>query len=120
MITVSQVREHLIDLLAASEDKESALSSFEEWLSAASWNMHLDSEIRAQQFAGEVLLYLAEMDAENHDCNWLLRKLRSVLTLYPTEQAAMQVFISTASSNSTTHQEWAFSPVGNSRAVAFG
>lgn len=39
-----------------------SLDEFEEWFSAASWNMHKDSEPEAIQMAGKVELILAEAD----------------------------------------------------------
>jgi hypothetical protein len=61
MITVSQIREHLIDMLV-SLDPESALDAFEDWLASASWNMHLDSTVDAVRLVGKIQLTLAELD----------------------------------------------------------
>ena len=117
MVTVSQIRDRLIDFVAA-KDQEGALASFEEWIAKRSWDMHLDSSMQAQKFVGEIQLYLAEMDAEDRDYDWLLGKFRSVLSSFPTENSAGQVIVSTASSTTLTPQEWAFSFVGKQRAVA--
>jgi len=120
MVTVSQIRDELIDFLAAT-DKEGTLVSFEDWIAKASWNMHLDSDIRAQQFVGEIQLSLAEMDAENLDLGWLLKKFRDSLSAFPIATPENQtITISTSSSTDFKRQEWAFSPVGSPRVEAFG
>jgi hypothetical protein len=61
MVTVSQIREHLVDMLV-SLDSEKALDTFEEWLANASWDMHLDSPVDAMQMVGKLQLALAELD----------------------------------------------------------
>lgn len=118
MVHVSQIRDRLIDFLAV-KDQEGALASFEEWLAESSWNMHLDSDIQAQKFVGEIQLYLAEMDAENRDYDWLLKKFRSVLTSFPIQRSETQ-FVSSGSSTVLKFQKWAFEPFGSPRAAAFG
>lgn len=93
---------------------------FEDWIAEHSWNMHLDSTIQAQKFAGEVQLYLAEMDAESRDYDWLMDKFRSVLSSFPTENSESQVTVSKTSSTTLKRQEWVFSFVGKQRVVASG
>jgi predicted HAD superfamily phosphohydrolase len=61
MVTVSQIREHLVDMLVSLEP-EKALDAFEKWLANASWNMHLDSKAGAIQMVGKLQLTLAELD----------------------------------------------------------
>jgi len=117
MITVSQIRDRLIDFVDA-KDQEGALASFEEWIAKCSWDMHLDSSMQAQKLVGEIQLYLAEMDAEERDYDWLLGKFRSALSFFPTESSEGQVTVSTASSTTLKPQEWAFSFVGKPRVVA--
>jgi len=117
-VTVSQIRHKLIDFLAA-EDRNSALSAFEDWITKASWNMHLDSGINAQKFTGEIQLYLAEMDNEGHDVDWLVEKLRLALSSFPLERSESVVLTSSSTTN-LMHQEWPFSPAGSSRGAAFG
>jgi hypothetical protein len=119
MVTVSQIRDSLIDFLDA-KNRDESLASFEEWLAKSSWNMQIDSDIQAQRFVGEIQLYLAEMDAENRDYKWLLKRLRFVLSSLPLENSENPQIVSTGSSATFMTQEWAFSPVGNSREVAFG
>lgn len=60
MITVPEIRGHLVDLLASEDGKENALSSFEDWLVQASWNMHQTSDLDAQQLVAEIELALTE------------------------------------------------------------
>lgn len=119
MVTISQIREHLVDLLASKENREDVLSVFEDWLVKASWNMHLTSDIRAQKFAADIQLNLAEMDAENLDYDLLWDRLKDLLSAYSLSLSEGPV---TISSSSTTFkpQEWAFSPFGSQRAVACG
>lgn len=119
MITVSQIRDRLIDLLA-SEHQQDALASFEDWLAISSWNMHLDSAIQAQRLVGDIQLYLAEMDAENRDFDWISTKLRPFLSSFSVEETSDQTVISTSSSASFMRQLWAFSPLDMSPSMACG
>lgn len=117
MVTVSEIREKLIDLLASEVDKESALSSFEDWLVQASWNMHQTSELRAQQFASEIELVLAE---DESDAALVWGKLKEILRSYSLSLSSVPVLIESGSSATFRNQEWAFSPVGKQRVVAYG
>jgi len=119
MVNVSQIRDRLIDFVA-NRDQEDALVLFEDWIAKHSWNMHLDSTIQAQKLVGEIQLYLAEMDAENRDYDWLISKFRRVLVSFPTENSGDQVIITTASSTTLKLQEWAFSFVGKQHVTASG
>ncbi|MFP5231535.1 MAG: hypothetical protein ACLGQX_02775 [Acidobacteriota bacterium] len=98
MITVPEIREHLVDLLASEGDKESALSSFEDWLVQASWNMHQTSDLDAQQLVAEVELALAENES-NHESLW--KRLKEILRTLPfTVSVPMEtVRVRTASSS---------------------
>jgi hypothetical protein len=118
MITVSQIRERLVDLLASFDDK--SLAVFEEWLTAASWDMHFDSDLNAQKFVGEIQLRIAETDDESQSFDWLKGKLRSILYAYSLSLSETPVRVSSGSSTIFTNQEWAFSPFGSQRAVACG
>jgi hypothetical protein len=122
MIDASQIREHLVDLLASNENQEAAVSLFEDWLIEASWNMHLNSDVQAQQLAGEIQLYLAEMDAEGLGYDWLWRKLKAVLSAHSLSFSISreQIHIATRSSTVFSPQQWVFSPAGSQRAVACG
>ena len=112
MITVPEIREHLVDLLASEVDKENALSSFEDWLVKASWNMHQNSDIKAQKFVAEIELSLAEIESDN---GLLWKRLKEVLRAHPFSVSAKPepIQIETRSSNTFKNQEWAFSLVGN-------
>jgi hypothetical protein len=118
MITVPKIREQLLDLLANYSDE--SLSAFEEWLTTASWNMHLASEFSAQKFVGEIQLRIAESEAEDHSPDWLKGKLRSILYQYSRSLSDKPLAISSSSSATFTSQEWAFSVVGKQRVVACG
>jgi hypothetical protein len=117
MITVLEIRERLVDLLASEVDKESALSSFEDWLVQASWNMHQTSDHAAQKFVAEIELSLAEIKS---DYELLWKRLKEVLRAHPFSVSAEPIRVETSSSTTFTHQEWAFSIVGSSRVVACG
>ena len=80
MVTVSEIREHLIDLLASKSDAN--LDRFQEWLAAASWNMHQDSDPRAQSFASAIQLHWAEFDLDQLSEAALYEKLADLLRSY--------------------------------------
>jgi hypothetical protein len=96
MITVPEIREHLIDLLASEDDKERALSSFEDWLVQASWNMHQTSDLDAQQFVAEIELALAENERGSGS---LWARLKEILRAHPFSVPAEAVRVRTASSS---------------------
>jgi hypothetical protein len=118
MITVPKIREQLVDLLINFSDE--SLSHFEEWLASASWNMHLDSELNAQKFVGDIQLRIAESEAENQSSDWLKGKLRSILLQNSILFSDKPLATSSSSSAKVTSQQWAFSSVGKQRAVACG
>jgi hypothetical protein len=79
MVTVFQIRERLLDFLAAF-DEANALNSFEEWLATSTWNMHQDSEISAQKMASDIGLYLAEFDSGQIDKSGFKSELVDLLS----------------------------------------
>jgi hypothetical protein len=117
MVTVSQIREHLVDLLA--DFNRDAFESFEEWLASASWNMHLTSELSAQNFVGDIQLRIAEAEAEHQTDDWLKCKLKSILSVYSLSISNDPRRIIYGSSVDFTEQkEWAISSADRSRVVA--
>ncbi len=56
MLRESQLREILLDAL----QERRSLEDFHEWLSAARYNMHLDSSVATQELVGQVSLALYE------------------------------------------------------------
>ncbi|MGD0481697.1 MAG: hypothetical protein ABSA42_16095 [Terracidiphilus sp.] len=117
MITVSEIREHLVDLLASEDDKEKALSLFEDWLVQASWNMHQKSVLEAQQFVAEIELVLAENESD-HEMLW--KRLIEVLRAHPfsVSDKEAQVVRSGSSTTFKNHPGWPALIVGNSLAKA--
>jgi hypothetical protein len=116
MVTVPQIREQLVDLLASFSDE--SLSSFEEWLATASWNMHLVSDYEAQKFAGEIQLRIAESEAENRSLGWLKEEMKSILSRYSLSFSQAPASIASGSSTSFSTQQWVFSTVDKLRAAA--
>src|SRR5580704_6213320 len=102
MITVSKVREQLVDLLA--NFNEESIDSFGEWLAAASWNMHSDSDLNAQKIVGDIQLRIAEKEDENQSLDWLKGKMRSILYAYSLSLSESPVLIATSSSSNFTTQ----------------
>ena len=56
MISELEIREKLLAVLT----HEVSLADFSNWIGQRSWNMHLDSEPRAQELVGVIELALAE------------------------------------------------------------
>jgi hypothetical protein len=75
MITESQIRERLLAYLTRS----SSLNEFEDWLVAASWNMHRDSDAAAQSLVGAIELRLAEYSNDHLDDDALERELKGLI-----------------------------------------
>lgn len=114
MITVPEIRERLVTLLA--DYNEDALAGFEEWLASASWNMHLDSDLSAQRFAAEIELTLAEIES---DCDLLGKKLKQIASSFPILPSDEPVLVVTSSSATfRNYPVWAFSLVDNPRVEA--
>ena len=112
MVTVPEIRSHLVDLLASEVDKENALSAFEDWLVQASWNMHQTSDLKAQQFAADIELHLAENDSD-HDLLW--KSLQGVLRAHSLSLSQEPIRVESSSSIDFKRQEWAFSSAGKPR-----
>jgi len=75
MIAESQIREKIGRYLRG----ELSLDHFEDWIAQASWNMHKDSDERAQKIASAVELRLAEHSSEHLDENSLREELRQLV-----------------------------------------
>lgn len=118
MISVAQIRERLLDLLAS--DKPEAVDDFDEWIVAASWNMHQDSEIRAQRLVSAIELRLAEFDSGQIKEDDLRKQLKEIILSHPISIPESSVVVSSGSSADFTHQQWAFSSADMSPLVAFG
>ncbi len=74
MIQENEIRARLLAL--------SSLDEFEDWLAQRSWNMHLDSDPRAQKLVGKIELALAEFH-NGHLAEPLLRqRLKSLAATY--------------------------------------
>ena len=78
MITTTQIRAMIqqVTLFKIS------LDDFEEWLTAASWSMHQDSEPEAVQLVGKIELGLAEVDAGHKSYADLLRDFASLAGMF--------------------------------------
>jgi hypothetical protein len=101
MITVYEIREHLVDLLDPKVKKEEALSSFEDWFVQASWNMHQDSDSQAQRFAAEIELALAENES---DLDILWSRLKDILRSNPPVADNSETVKITTGSSTTTQR----------------
>jgi hypothetical protein len=75
MITEIQIRERLIDYLI----RQITLNEFEDWLVQQSWNMHLDSDARAQHLVGMIELRLAEYSNGHLTDDALERELKGLV-----------------------------------------
>jgi hypothetical protein len=80
MITVSQIREHLQSLLDSNDP--SSLDEFEDWLVRASWNMHQDTDLAAQEFASSIELRLVEFSSGDQDESVLRKDILKLLNEY--------------------------------------
>lgn len=75
MIAELEIRMRLADVLEGSE----SLDSFESWLVAESWNMHLDSTPEAQALVGDIELALAEYSNGDITTGELTERLANLL-----------------------------------------
>ncbi len=116
MITVAQIREHLLDLLV-SDDAE-ALDGFEDWLSSASWNMHQHADLQAQKFISAIELRLAEFDSGLVEKETLRKQLNGLLREYSISISQAPIAVSSASSVDFKLQVWAVSSSGMSPSMA--
>jgi hypothetical protein len=74
MIEENQIR---VRLLALSD-----LEEFEDWLAQESWNMHRDSDQRAQSLVGKIELALAEYSNGHVSESELRQQLRNLARTY--------------------------------------
>ena len=117
MITVNQIRQHLIDLLDSGS--EAALDEFDEWFARASWNMHQDSDLVASEFVGAIELRLAEFDSGHLDDSEVRKELSSLLKHYSVNISLEPVTVRSGSSSSfSSPQAWALSTSGMSPLMA--
>jgi hypothetical protein len=73
MISVSEIRMRLVALLAG----ELSFDAFDEWLTASSWNMHLDSSQDAQSLVGAIELAFAEHNLGHISDSELVARLQA-------------------------------------------
>lgn len=99
MVSVSQIREHLVDMLV-SLDSEKALDIFEEWLANASWNMHLDSRVDAMQMVGKLQLAFAEFDDGSLSIAALRRSFLEIASTFEINAAPREEMVVTSGSTS--------------------
>lgn len=78
MITVDQIREQL----NAVVDNRVDLDSFDEWLSAQSWNMHKDSNSDAIKMVGKIELLLADIDGDRIPLESLMHEFRGLAAVF--------------------------------------
>lgn len=74
MIHENDIRAQILEL--------QSLDEFEDWLVQRSWNMHLDSESRAQNLVGKIELALAEYHDGHISEPALRQRLRSLAFTY--------------------------------------
>jgi hypothetical protein len=112
MITVAQIREHLVDYLAS--DSAEALDQFDDWLAGASWNMHQHSDPQAQRLVSAVELCLAEYDAGKVEERQLRAQFKDMLREIPFSiplNTKNQITVSSNSSTDFNSLQWMISPV---------
>jgi hypothetical protein len=78
MITADQIRVMIQQLTLF----KITLDDFEERLTAASWDMHKDSQDDAVRMVGNIELWLAEFDAEQKNRSDLLKNLEQLAGLF--------------------------------------
>jgi len=118
MITVSQIREHLLNLLDSSSPAD-ALDAFDEWFAKASWNMHQNSDLLAQKFASGIELRLAEYESQNLSQDQLLKELKKLLRENSVQMSMEPVTIVSGTSSSFSSREWPFVSFGSPLVKAF-
>lgn len=112
MITVSRIRERLLNLL--DPDSPESLDDFDNWFAAASWDMHQSSDLIAQKFAAAIELRLAEFDSGDLSEENLRKELASLVRIYSLHLSSEPVTAISGSSSSFSSQVWAFSAAGRS------
>ena len=75
MISEYQIVRQIKRLLA----NKISLDDFEDWLVQSSWNMHLDSDSKAQDLVWKIELSLAEYSSEHLDSKELFAELRTLV-----------------------------------------
>lgn len=118
MITVSQLRERLLNLL--DSNGPGALDDFDNWFAGASWDMHQDSDLIAQNFAAAVELRLAEYDSGGLTEEGLRKELANLARTYSLHLSLEPATVISGSSSSFSSQAWAFSTSGRSLVTAAG
>jgi hypothetical protein len=78
MITADQIRAMIQQLTLFNI----TLDDFEDWLTAASWNMHQGAEQDAVSMAGKIELELAEMDAGHKSQADILKEFAMLAGLF--------------------------------------
>jgi hypothetical protein len=116
MLTVSQIRENLLTLLASNDPE--ALDAFDDWFASASWNMHQNADLVAQKFASAIELRLAEYDSDKLDEAELRRHLSELVRFYSLYLSSEPATIVTGSSSAFSPQQWAISPAGRKPVTA--
>ena len=109
MITVEQIREHLLNLLAKPAG---SLDDFDEWFAQASWNMHQDSDLMAQKFASAIELRLAEYESQSLSQDQLREELTKLLREYSVKLSMQPVTVIAGTSSSFSCPEWPFVSFG--------
>ena len=112
MLTVSQIRENLLTLLASNDPE--ALDAFDDWFASASWNMHQNADL----FASAIELRLAEYDSDKLDEAELRRHLSELVRFYSLYLSSEPATIVTGSSSAFSPQQWAISPAGRKPVTA--
>lgn len=111
MISVAQIREHLLNLLDTGDQEKGlpSLDDFEDWLTQASWNMHQTSDVLAQRFVGAIELRLAEYDSGHFDEAELRKELKDLVVEYSLRISESPITVTSSSSANFSSQVWAFS-----------
>jgi hypothetical protein len=101
MITESQIRQWLARYLSG----EIPLEVFEDWLAQQSWNMHKDSDQRAQELASAIELRLAEHSSGHLDHRALREELLPFVTNYTVQVSIGGAPLSLFGSSNVTAQK---------------
>lgn len=114
MITVDQIRQHLLNLLDSNDtESKTTLDEFDDWFAGASWNMHQGSDLIARKFAAAIELRLAEYDSGHLDEVELRRELVQLLKDYSVNFSLEPVTVVNSSNSTFSSRPWAFASVGS-------